>query len=90
MAFIKRDEHKTMIHCKCPLRCWDYYEVTYSPDAFMRIEDFQSACDVLRGTDAFQEHVADSLALKLRPGRLTITGRHGANTETTCTRIISE
>ncbi len=76
--------HRTMIHAICPHGGWDYYEVEYQPTAFMTTEDFQDACDAVRGTEAYQEAIAERLASYLMDGELTVTGRHGSNTETVC------
>ena len=76
--------HKTTIHAICPHGGWDYYDIEYRPNDFMTTEDFQIACDAVRGTEAYQEVIAKRLASYLMDGELTVTGRHGANTETIC------
>lgn len=77
--------HRTTIHATCPHGCWDYYHVEFSPAAFMTVEDFQEACDRVRGMKAYQEVLGEKLVARLPAGTLLIRGRHGANTETTCT-----
>lgn len=76
--------HKTTIHATCPLGCWDYYDVEYSPIEFMTVEDFQLACDEVRGQEMYQEKLTELLASYLLEGELLVTGRHGANTATSC------
>ncbi len=76
--------HRTTIHATCPLGCWDYYDVEYSPADFMTVEDFQEACDAVRGKKMYQEKLTETLASFLMDGELIVTGRHGANTGTTC------
>ena len=80
--------HRTTIHATCPHGGWDYYDVQYSPVEFVTVEDFQRACDRVRGIEAYQETIIERLSARLPSGQLTISGRHGANTETTCTHRI--
>ena len=80
--------HKTIVHAMCPHGGIDYYDVEYSPDAFMTCEDFQDACDAVRGVEAYQEVITDKLASYLLSGDLTVTGRHGSNTTLVCRKAI--
>ena len=79
--------HETTIHAVCPHGGWDYYSVSYSPVAFMTAEDFQNACDAVRGLEMYQEVLSDKLASFLMDGELTVIGRHGV-TDTTVKIII--
>lgn len=80
--------HRTTIHATCPHGCWDYYDVEYLPGEFIAVEDFQTACDKVRGVKAYQEEIIEKLSAKLPSGLLKIAGRHGSNTGTTCTHRI--
>ena len=51
-----RNIHKTQVHARCPHQpVWDYYEVRVRTSGILRCEDFQSACDELRGQTLIQE-----------------------------------
>jgi len=77
--------HTTTIHATCPFGCWDYYRVEYLPTEFITAEDFQLACDAVRGKEMYQEKLAELLASYLLDGELIVTGMHGANTNTVVT-----
>ena len=75
--------HKTTIHARCPYApVWDYYELTFETRDFLKCEDLQEACDLVRGREITQEVVFASIALRLSEitkGKLTLAGRHGQN-----------
>lgn len=78
-------EHKTIVHAHCPLGCWDYYEVTFEPsyDEVYQVEKFQEACNAARGMKRYQEEIALMIADEISvSGLLTVTGKHGSNTNT--------
>lgn len=79
--------HTTTIHSVCPHGGWDYYAVTFAPAEFLTCEAFQLACDRVRGSIEYQEQIASLLCDILPAGKLTVAGRHGANTETTCEAV---
>lgn len=76
--------HTTTIHATCPHGCWDYYSVTFQPDDFMRTEDFERACDTVRGLKLYQEELAKRLSEVLPRGELLVSGMHGPNVKTEC------
>lgn len=74
-------QHKTMIHARCPYApVWDYYEVTFTTEKFLRCELLQSLCDQIRGQEVNQEQVFAFIqeGIKIR-GTLVVEGQHGTN-----------
>jgi len=75
------NKHTTTVHARCPyMPVWDYYQVTFSTEKFIKCEDLEKACDEVRGGDTTQEGLAMDLREKL-PDHINIkvVGRHGAN-----------
>lgn len=77
--------HETLVHGRCPINgSWDYYTLEVRTDGFIKCEDIEAACDLVRGSELTQEAMAEQLREKL-PGDciIVLRGRHGQNTSTT-------
>ena len=75
--------YKVKLHGRCPFnRDWDYYDLTVTSEVFVKCEDIQAVCDIVRGAIMTQENMAKQLR-ELLPAHTSITlvGWH-ANTET--------
>lgn len=68
--------HRSMIHARCPHGPWDYYAVTVEPRAFITTERMEEVLDSVRGSEGYQEDLAQHLASAL-DATVTLTGRHG-------------
>lgn len=76
--------HETMVHGRCPINgAWDYYTLEVRTDDFVKCEDIEQACNVVRGSDMTQEQMAEALREEL-PGHciMVLRGRHGQNVAT--------
>lgn len=70
-----------MIHVRCPYaEVWDYYDVQFSTDEFVKCEKFQDVCEQVRGQTLSQEDATKFIGTRLfAKGTLIIKGTHGQN-----------
>ncbi len=82
------NKHTTTVHARCPyMPVWDYYEVTFTTEKFVKCEDLEKASDEVRGGYTTQEGLATDLREKLPDHiHIKVVGRHGANCLTEITR----
>jgi len=76
--------HTTTVHARCPyMPVWDYYEVTFYPRKFVKVEVLEAACEKQRGKKMTQETLARQLSQSTpQHVGVSVVGRHGANCKT--------
>lgn len=76
--------HTTTVHGRCPLNgSWDYYTLEVRTDGFVKCEDIEAACDLVRGGEITQEDMANELRETLPADCvIVLRGRHGQNVAT--------
>ena len=76
-------QYTAKLHGKCPFhRGWDYYSLVIKTNEFMKCEDIEATCDIVRGATITQEAMAKQLRESF-PSHCTfdLSGVH-ANVET--------
>lgn len=60
------NNYKTNVHGRCPIdRRWDYYLLEISSLEFIKCEDIEAVCDIVRGATMTQENIAAQLRKSL-------------------------
>lgn len=83
------NQHKTMVHNKCPNGCWDYFTVEVATDKMIWAEDIEKAADTVRGGTRTQEQLAKAVHGELKAFdpdvTIVVTGQHGQNVRSVVT-----
>lgn len=79
-------QHTSIIHARCPIQpTWDYYTVVIEPLGFLDVHKLELVLDSVRGVEETQEQIAEQLGNLLPGCKVTLIGRHTANTNTVVT-----